>query len=78
MILPIILSLASAATMVQPDPPATNQQRPAAEAGTSEEVICRTRVRPSERMGERLRSVRICRTRAEWEEARPSSRRGSN
>jgi hypothetical protein len=78
MIFPIILGLASAASMAQPSSPATNEQQPASEVGTSEEVICRTRVRPSERMGERLRSVRICRTRAEWAESRPSSRRGSN
>ena len=35
-----------------------------------EEVICRRRIVPSERVGERFRRQNVCKTRAEWEQER--------
>jgi len=56
-----------------PTPPAPVQVAAQAEAETppspEEEVICRRRLRPSERIGQRHRVVNDCRTRAEWDEA---------
>lgn len=40
-----------------------------------EEVICRRQVRESGRVGERMRSVRVCKTRAEWNERNNRPRR---
>jgi len=35
-----------------------------------EEIVCRRRLRPSERVGQRHRVVRDCRPRSEWQSAR--------
>ncbi|HEX8192372.1 MAG TPA: hypothetical protein VF552_05680 [Allosphingosinicella sp.] len=43
----------------------------AAPAAPEEEIVCRRRVIPAERIGQRMRTVRDCRPASEW----PSSRR---
>ncbi len=48
----------------------TAAQAPPAPARSSEERICRT----SGELGSRLNRTRICRTRAQWEEARRENR----
>ena len=40
-----------------------------------EELICRTRTVPSQRVGQRHEVRRICKTRAEWDEQRNGNRR---
>ena len=40
-----------------------------------EEVICRTRTVPSDRVGQRHEVRRTCKTRAEWNEQRNGNRR---
>lgn len=47
-----------------PAPPEAEEPLP-----PEEETICRRRLVPSERIGQRHRVVRDCRTRAEWDEA---------
>lgn len=54
-------------------PPATPASAEAAESSESqqeEEVICRRRLIPSERVGERFRRQEICMTREEWDAER--------
>lgn len=63
-----------AAAEVQAETPVVNAQA-AVEAESStrepeEEIVCRRRLRPSERLGQRHRVVRDCRPRSEWQSAR--------
>ena len=53
-----------------PETPAEPADQPAqaVEEEPDEELICRRRLIPSERVGERFRSQRVCKTRDEWEE----------
>lgn len=53
-------------------PPATpaSAGTGATEGTQEEEVICRRRLIPSERVGERFRRQEICMTREEWEAER--------
>ena len=54
------------------DTPAENPEAQAEDP--QEELICRRRIEPSHRVGERNRTVRVCKTRAEWDEARNGNR----
>lgn len=66
-----VLALLLVATPAEP--PAENPEAQAEDP--QEELICRRRVVPSHRIGERNRTVRTCKTRAEWEEDRSGNRR---
>ena len=61
---------------VQVQTPAGNAQadvEAAADAAAQEpqeEIVCRRRLRPSERVGQRHRVVRDCRPKSEWENSR--------
>jgi hypothetical protein len=59
---------------VQAEAPAEARAENQAE-DPQEELVCRRRVIPAERIGERHRTVRTCKTRAEWDEQRNGSRR---
>lgn len=50
------------------------EEEEVAAAAPQEEVVCRRRVIPSERIGQRMRTVRDCRPASEWQTTR---RRGS-
>ncbi len=53
----------------------TQREQPEAEAEEEEEVICRRRIIPSERVGQRFRTREVCQTREEWEAERTARRR---
>ncbi len=61
---------------VQAQTPAGNAQADteadadAAAQEPQEEIVCRRRLRPSERVGQRHRVVRDCRPKSEWENSR--------
>lgn len=69
-------SLLALSLVVMPPTPTPSEEEPrTAEASDErEETVCRRRPVPSERVGERFRIVRVCKTREEWEESR--QRRG--
>lgn len=59
--------------LAQPTDDATTTRQDEAgvdEAGGDEELICRRRVIEGSGIGQRTRSVRVCKTRAEWNEGR--------
>ena len=64
-----VLALMLVATPADPAP----EQRAEAE-DPQEELVCRRRIIPAERIGQRHRSVRTCKTRAEWDEERNGNR----
>ena len=68
-----LLSLLLVTTPVTPTPSA-EESRTAEASDEREELVCRRRLVPSERVGERFRVRRDCRTREEWDEIR--QRRG--
>lgn len=55
---------------------AVDAQATVAAAPPEEEIVCRRRLSPSERIGQRHRVVRDCRPRSEWESA--GRRRSAN
>ena len=77
----MMLSLLSALTLaLQPAPADANaietevevraEAEAEANANPDEEVVCRRRLIPSVRIGQRHRVVRDCRPRSEWEDSR--------
>ncbi|HYJ29841.1 MAG TPA: hypothetical protein VEW25_05815 [Allosphingosinicella sp.] len=58
------------AAPAQPAPPAVVEAEATAAAEPEEPEICRRRIVPSERIGQRHRTITTCRTRAEWERSR--------
>ena len=74
----MVASLFALLLVTTPAPPVTPSEEEPRRAEASEEredQICRRRLVPAERFGERFRTVRVCKTREEWEESR--QRRGS-
>ncbi|MDQ8756842.1 hypothetical protein RCO27_11450 [Sphingosinicella sp. LHD-64] len=72
--------LAALLFVAQADAPADEDAQTAVE-NTEEDgddaLICRRRVVESGRVGERMRSVRVCKTREEWNSDRRNGRRGA-
>jgi len=71
----MIVSVLALLLVATPADPAMQEPQVEAAEDPQEELICRRRVVPSHRIGERNRSVRTCKTRAEWEEDRGGNRR---
>ena len=64
------LYLAALIGAAAPDAPPSAETEATEQAEPEEEVICRRRLIPSERVGERFRRQEICRTREEWDAER--------
>ncbi len=65
-----VLALVLVATPAEP--PA--EEREAQAEDPREEVVCRTKLVPSHRPGQRFETRRTCKTRAEWDEQRNGNR----
>lgn len=59
------------ALLLSAAPPASSEVPEAAVAESEEEeLICRRKLQKSDKMGERYKSTKICKTRDEWEKER--------
>ena len=65
-----LLAMLLVAAPATPTTSAEDEARTAEASDDREETVCRRRPVPAERVGERFRIVRVCKTREEWEESR--------
>lgn len=61
------------ALLLSATPPVSNEAAEATESAASsdtEELVCKRKLQKSDRMGERYKSTKVCKTRDEWEKER--------
>jgi hypothetical protein len=66
----VLALLLSATPPVSATPPASNEVTEAAASDDTEELVCKRKLQKSDKMGERYKSTKICKTRDEWEKDR--------
>lgn len=70
MLIPMIAAFAAFTQADAATPTEEPTEMAAAEETADDELICRRRVVDNQRVGERGQVVRVCKTRAEWNERR--------
>lgn len=71
MLIPWIAALAAFTQADAATPTEQPTEVAAVEESADDELICRRRVIDNQRVGERGQVVRVCKTRAEWNQRRP-------